>query len=396
MKYEVIGWTYCGDQEYPQHECNTASVEAAIAREIREHDYCFGGDRHEDYCPVLNDGTYVSFSWRGWGGVMARARGASSDDRMAYALYYMDTLIEPKALKYPEHLGVEEYRIVPKDSLSEIFKMHLTGYMFQAVNAGTKTVEARLFDEKRKLVDIGDYIEFINADDESQSVLRRVTGIEIDESFVDLFSHWAVDGNGKWKECARYSPEALGSPAGSGVKAMAKAMRKYYTAAQEKKYGVIVFNLEQPAHRLNVCLEVWTDTARCYEMQAERLKDHELTDEAREEFLRKSCDGDYAEDALGEIADGFLRHGSRFWYGKNDVYNADVNVMIRETLKGLAGKEAALKDMSQNLCAYLSLEIYAVIVKSSRKEPPRLSVDDDIAEFLQKSGIKLNIESREI
>lgn len=43
-----------------------------------------------------------------------------------------------------------------------IHKMNLNDSPFQRVKEGTKTIELRLNDEKRELLNIKDYIEFIN------------------------------------------------------------------------------------------------------------------------------------------------------------------------------------------------------------------------------------------
>ena len=243
MKYEVIGWTYGGTQVYPQHKCITACVDAAIIKEIRRHGYFFGGDVHEDYCPVLNDGTSVSYSWRGWGRIMALAHG--NEDELGYMIAYMDDLIDPAVRKRPERGKVDNGRIVPKETLPETFVMHLNDDMFEAVKAGTKTVEIRLFDDKRKLVDIGDYIEFRKASDENARVKRRVADFDIWETFEELFETEEYLGDCKWAKRLRYTPEQVGSPANATAEEMAAAMYKIYDKAQVEKYGVMAFVLEE-------------------------------------------------------------------------------------------------------------------------------------------------------
>lgn len=244
MKYEVIGWTYCGTQAFPEHKDITACVDDAIIREIRRHGYLFGGDVHEDFCPVLNDGTYVSYSWRGWGKIMALAYG--NEDELGYMFAYMDNLIEPDKRKYPKYGEVDYSRIVPRETLTETFVMHLSDDMFEAVRAGTKTVEIRLFDEKRMLIDVGDYIEFRKRSDESQRIKRRVADFDIWESFEELFEEEVYLGDGKWGKKLRYTPEQVGSPADATAEEMAAAMYKYYDEAQVEKYGVTAFILEEP------------------------------------------------------------------------------------------------------------------------------------------------------
>lgn len=243
MKYEVIGWTYSGTQTYPMHKDITACVDAAIIKEIREHGYFFGGDVHENYCPVLNDGTYVSYSWRGWGRIMALAHG--NQDDLGYMIAYMEDLIDPAVRKRPAWGKVDVSRIVPKETLAETFVMHLSEDMFEEVRAGRKTVEIRLFDEKRKLVDIGDYIEFRKENDDGKRVKRRVADLYVYETFEELFEAEEYLGDGKWAKKLRYAPEQVGSPANATAEEMAAAMYKYYDKAQVEKYGVMAFILEE-------------------------------------------------------------------------------------------------------------------------------------------------------
>ena len=227
MKYEVIGWTYCGTCKYPPHKHITACVDAAVIKEIQKYNFCFGGDRHEDYCPVLNDGTYVSYSWRGWGRIMAMARGEFEE--YSYARYYMDSGIPPSLRKTPPFDNVGEMSIVPKETLMETHVMHLSEDMFEAVKAGTKTVEIRLFDEKRKLVDIGDFIEFRNLKNEEERVKRRVADLFIESSFEELFAHEVYKGDSKWEEDLRFSPQSLGAPAHSTADSLSEGMYKDYS-----------------------------------------------------------------------------------------------------------------------------------------------------------------------
>ena len=102
FKYEVVGWTDCYDQIHPtDHNCCKEKFEALIEH-IRANCLVFGGDVHEDYCPVFNDGTKLSFSWRGWGGVMAEAWEPEDKNPYKYSRYYMDMLIDPERKKRPE------------------------------------------------------------------------------------------------------------------------------------------------------------------------------------------------------------------------------------------------------------------------------------------------------
>lgn len=241
MKYEVIGWTVDCDGDYEQHEAITAPVDAAIIKEIRKHGYLFGGDMHEEYCPILNDGTLVSYSWRGWGRIMALAHGLEETD---YMYGYMDMLLKPEARKYPKRGLFEGARIFPREQLAETFTMHLNGKMFDAVKAGTKTIEVRLFDEKRKLIDIDDYIEFSRMGGGDERIKKRVADLFLEETFEELFESSTFDENGDWVR--QFTPEQFGSPKGCTTEEFVDGMYQIYSKDDEEKYGVIGFLLEEP------------------------------------------------------------------------------------------------------------------------------------------------------
>ncbi len=105
-----------------------------------------------------------------------------------------------------------------KENISKTFVMHLCDEMFDAVAMGTKVVETRLYDEKRQLIGIGDYIEFVKESDKSQRVKRRVADMVIGKSFEEVFSSVLL----------RFTPKQLGSPDEFSLKSMVDAMYRYY------------------------------------------------------------------------------------------------------------------------------------------------------------------------
>ena len=58
---------------------------------------------------------------------------------------------------------------------------------FERIKNGTKTIEFRLYDEKRKKVKIGDKIEFSKLPDLQEKLLVQVLDIYRDETFENLF-----------------------------------------------------------------------------------------------------------------------------------------------------------------------------------------------------------------
>lgn len=100
-----------------------------------------------------------------------------------------------------------------------IHEMKLNESLFERIKNGTKTIEFRLYDEKRKKVKIGDKIEFSKLPDLQEKILVDVLDIYRDETFENLFKKIFTDKN----EIARKT----------------KSMYQFYSKEQEKQYGVV-------------------------------------------------------------------------------------------------------------------------------------------------------------
>ena len=121
-----------------------------------------------------------------------------------------------------------------------VYYMKLNQEPFRKIAEGSKTVELRLFDVKRRGLDIGDDIIFYNLSDESEKLAVRVKALYRYGSFEELFSE--------------ISPERCGNPKGMSIKEAAEGMKKYYTEEQIQLYGVLgikieVINLEEALKR---------------------------------------------------------------------------------------------------------------------------------------------------
>lgn len=90
---------------------------------------------------------------------------------------------------------------------------------FERIKNGTKTIEFRLYDEKRKKVKIGDKIEFSKLPDLQEKLLVQVLDIYRDETFENLFKKIYSD-----KE---------------EIERKTKSMYQYYSKEQEREYGVV-------------------------------------------------------------------------------------------------------------------------------------------------------------
>lgn len=107
-------------------------------------------------------------------------------------------------------------------------EMKLNKEPFESIQAGTKTIELRLNDEKRQLLNVGDVIEFTNIETkEKQSV--EIDNLFYYDSFEELYKHFdkvslGYDAN----EVANY-----------------KDMEQYYPQEEQKKYGVVGIKIKK-------------------------------------------------------------------------------------------------------------------------------------------------------
>ena len=68
--------------------------------------------------------------------------------------------------------------------------MNLQPKYFDFIKAGTKRIELRIYDEKRRLIQLGDIIEFAKSDDEKFKA--KVVGLLRYKSFADLFEDFDI------------------------------------------------------------------------------------------------------------------------------------------------------------------------------------------------------------
>ncbi len=69
-----------------------------------------------------------------------------------------------------------------------LHQMKLKSEPFEKMKSGAKTVELRLNDEKRQLVQIGDFIEFTLIDVPDQKLTARVITLHHFDSFRELYA----------------------------------------------------------------------------------------------------------------------------------------------------------------------------------------------------------------
>ena len=101
--------------------------------------------------------------------------------------------------------------------------MKLNEKYFEYIKSGTKRIELRLNDEKRKLIKIGDKIRFLK--------LPKLDEY-IDVTVEDLIKY------DNFKEFNKYPIEILASKEMSNEELM-KDLEKFYSKKEQEKYGVL-------------------------------------------------------------------------------------------------------------------------------------------------------------
>lgn len=94
---------------------------------------------------------------------------------------------------------------------------------FNKISNGQKTIELRLYDEKRSKINVSDQIEFTMIDEPDKKIIVKVTDLYRFSDFSELYKKLPLNKCG-------YSDGAEANP---------NHMLQYYSAEQQKKYGVI-------------------------------------------------------------------------------------------------------------------------------------------------------------
>ena len=106
-----------------------------------------------------------------------------------------------------------------------IYEMKLVSSPFEKIVSGRKTIELRLFDDKRRKIDIGDKIIFTSTTEPIQRIAVIVIALHRYATFFDLFKDVSLEKCGN---------EITDTPELAATK-----MRKYYADTQVQLYGVV-------------------------------------------------------------------------------------------------------------------------------------------------------------
>lgn len=106
--------------------------------------------------------------------------------------------------------------------------MQLNDDPFEAVKQKRKTIEMRLYDEKRQKIKVGDIIKFLRKTNHEDFVYAKVKNLYPFNSFAELYKEFD-------KGCLGYKENELALP---------EDMAQYYDDKDIKKYGVLAIEIE--------------------------------------------------------------------------------------------------------------------------------------------------------
>lgn len=104
-------------------------------------------------------------------------------------------------------------------------QLNLHSCPFAMIQNGQKTIELRLYDEKRQQIKVGDTLVFTHSDDPTRTLTAVVTALHRFPDFAALYAALPLDKCG-------YLPEEM-------LTASPEDMNVYYSAEKQAKYGVV-------------------------------------------------------------------------------------------------------------------------------------------------------------
>lgn len=107
--------------------------------------------------------------------------------------------------------------------------VHLHSDVFDIVKEGTKDIEVRINDEKRRKLKVGDTLIFLKRPLEDESIVKKVKALEYYKNFEELVEHYDM----KRIYLENYTKEMY-----------LKEMERFYTQEEQDEYGVVAIIFE--------------------------------------------------------------------------------------------------------------------------------------------------------
>ena len=111
-----------------------------------------------------------------------------------------------------------------------LHQMNLHASPFDMIARGIKTIELRLYDEKRRRIAVGDEIVFTHSKDSARTLHCRVVALHIFPSFAELYNALPL------LKCG-YTEDDIST-------ASPDDMDFYYSKEKQEKYGVVGIEIE--------------------------------------------------------------------------------------------------------------------------------------------------------
>ena len=108
--------------------------------------------------------------------------------------------------------------------------MKVISKYFDCINNGTKKIEVRLNDEKRKNIKIGDEIVFEDLDNQERKVKVKVTNLYYEGTFNDLLNKFDV---------------SIFGDSNTTKEELINTLNKIYSKEEQEKYGIVGIGIEK-------------------------------------------------------------------------------------------------------------------------------------------------------
>ena len=108
--------------------------------------------------------------------------------------------------------------------------VHLHSDVYEIVKAGTKNIEVRINDEKRRKLQVGDTLIFLKRPDEIESIKARVIGLEYYKNFEELVEHYDMEQ----LYLKSYTKNHF-----------LKELSRFYSKEEQDEYGVVAILFEK-------------------------------------------------------------------------------------------------------------------------------------------------------
>lgn len=185
--------------------------------------------------------------------------------------------------------------------MKNIYNMRLTDEPFEKIGREEKTIEIRLYDDKRKKIKVGDQIVFRLLSDESNVIITVVKALHRFNTFQELFSSDLFSKTG----CCELS-----------IDSATEYMYKFYSKEQEKEFGVL---------GIEICVD--NDLSLVYGILKDEYKDCDISDDdiiqfahqLNESVFVENCDLNDILNIVYEFEEAMRSKGAKIEIGRQCI-----------------------------------------------------------------------------